>query len=151
MANVLGREKREQVLALGRLGWSLRRIQAETGVHRETASAYLKAAGIAIRGPGRWGRPPPKPAKETSTDSRWPPVPGRSPQASACEPYRDWIEAGVKHQSREWRTWAGPVGDHGLARAHARVKRVFVKVRGEGPRPPPPLSESAPGGGGPGG
>ena len=45
MANVLGREKREQVLALGRLGWSLRRIQVETGVHRETASAYLKAAG----------------------------------------------------------------------------------------------------------
>jgi hypothetical protein len=25
MANVLGREKREQILALGRLGWTLRR------------------------------------------------------------------------------------------------------------------------------
>ena len=47
MANVLGREKREQVLALGRLGWTLRRIEAETGVRRETASTYLKAAGIA--------------------------------------------------------------------------------------------------------
>ena len=93
MANVLGREKREQVLALGRLGWSLRRIQAETGVHRETASAYLKAAGIGIRGPGRWGDRPQRPAIETSTDSGLPP--GRSPQASACEPYREWIEAGV--------------------------------------------------------
>ena len=58
MANVLGNAKREQVLALGRLGWSLRRIQTETGVHRETASAYLKAAGIEIRPPGRWGNPP---------------------------------------------------------------------------------------------
>ena len=62
MANVLGREKREQILALGRLGWTLRRIEAETGVRRETASAYLKAAGIAIRPPRRWGKAPPKPA-----------------------------------------------------------------------------------------
>ena len=45
----------EQVLALGRLGWSLRRIESETGVRRETASAYLKAAGIEVRRPG-WRR-----------------------------------------------------------------------------------------------
>src|SRR5438046_6682036 len=101
MANVLSAEKRQQVIALGRLGWPLRRIEETTGVRRETASAYLKAAGIAIRPPGGWGRRPvPKPAKETSTDSRpgstakpanevstdsppaWPPRPGRSPQAS---------------------------------------------------------------------
>ncbi len=50
MANVLGREKREQVLALGRLGWTLRRIEAETGVRRETASTYLKAAWNAAYG-----------------------------------------------------------------------------------------------------
>ena len=30
MANVLNEEKKQQVLALGRLGWSLRRIQQET-------------------------------------------------------------------------------------------------------------------------
>src|SRR5258706_12807022 len=64
MANVLSDTKRLQVLALGRLGWPLRRIEDETGVRRETASAYLKAAGIAVRPPGGWGRrPPPKPAK----------------------------------------------------------------------------------------
>jgi hypothetical protein len=34
------------VIALGRLGWPLRRIEQETGVRRETAGAYLKAAGI---------------------------------------------------------------------------------------------------------
>ena len=49
MANILGDEKRQQILALGRLGWPLRRIEQATGVRRETASAYLKAAGIAIR------------------------------------------------------------------------------------------------------
>ena len=51
MANVLNEEKKQQVLALGRLGWSLRRIQQATKIRRETASAYLKAAGIAVRPP----------------------------------------------------------------------------------------------------
>ena len=58
MANVLSDTKRQQVLALGRLGWPLRRIEDATGVRRETASAYLKAAGIAVRSPGGWGRRP---------------------------------------------------------------------------------------------
>jgi transposase len=70
VSNVLNEEKRQQVLALGRLGWPLRRIQQETGVRRETASAYLKAAGIAVRSPGGWGKRPPaaKPANEVSPD-----------------------------------------------------------------------------------
>jgi CxxC motif-containing protein (DUF1111 family) len=65
VSNVLNEEKRQQVLALGRLGWPLRRIEKQTGVRRETASAYLKAAGIAVRSPRCWGKSPPetKPAK----------------------------------------------------------------------------------------
>jgi transposase len=159
MANVLDREKREQILALGRLGWSLRRIQAETGIRRETASAYLKAAGIGIRGPGRWGRPPPKPAKqtstgsgvdskpakETSTDSDWPPVPGRSPQASACEPYREWIEAAVRQGRTAMSIWQDLVDDHGFASSYASVKRFVVKLRDEAPRDAHPVIETAPG------
>jgi len=69
MANVLKEEKKQQVLALGRLGWSLRRIQQTTRIRRETASAYLKAAGIAVRPPSGWGRRAPKPANEVITDS----------------------------------------------------------------------------------
>src|SRR5450755_3493508 len=69
MANVLNEEKKQQVLALGRLGWSLRRIQQTTKIRRETASAYLKAAGIAVRPPSGWGRRAPKPANEVITDS----------------------------------------------------------------------------------
>jgi hypothetical protein len=52
MASILGEYKQQQVLALGRLGWPLRRIQAATGVRREMASAYLKAAGIGLKGLG---------------------------------------------------------------------------------------------------
>jgi len=55
VSNVLSEEKRQQVIALGRLGWPLRRIQQETGIRRETAGAYLKAAGVAIRAPGGLG------------------------------------------------------------------------------------------------
>jgi len=71
MSNVLSDDKRQQVLALGRLGWSLRRIEESTGVRRETAGTYLMTAGIRVR--RRGGRPrvwPPKPATTTgvSTD-----------------------------------------------------------------------------------
>jgi len=66
MANVLKDEKKQQVLALGRLGWSLRRIQQATGVRRETASNYLKAAGIMVQSAGRWGRQPALPGSAAS-------------------------------------------------------------------------------------
>src|SRR5688500_12303654 len=98
MANLLSDAKKQQVIALGQLGWTLRRIQAATGVRRETAGAYLEAAGLAVRRAGRWGHPPPKPAIEVSTDPAppagassepaWGPRPQRAPAASACAPYR---------------------------------------------------------------
>jgi transposase len=68
MGNVLNEQKKQQVLALGRLGWPLRKIQQATRIRRETASQYLKAAGIAVRPPGGWGRRAAKPAKEVITD-----------------------------------------------------------------------------------
>jgi hypothetical protein len=112
MTNILEDDKKQQILALGRLGWLLRRIEEATGVRRETASAYLKA-GIPIRAP-RERRRPPKPASPVSTDSANPaselstdfgassvtspadlppgPRPSqRAPTASACEPYRELI------------------------------------------------------------
>jgi len=70
MGNVLERTKQEQVIALGRLGWSLRKIEAATGVRRETAGGYLRSAGIAIRTPGGWGRKAPaKAALSVTTGS----------------------------------------------------------------------------------
>jgi transposase len=56
MANVLKDEKKEQIIALGRLGWSLRKIQEATRVRRETISVYLRGAGVEIWPPGRWKR-----------------------------------------------------------------------------------------------
>jgi len=105
MSNVLSEEKKQQVLAR-KLGWSLRRIEEATGVRRETASAYLKTAGVEVCQPG-WGRRAPakpaiqatpepraKPAIEVTPDffapfSRKPPVP------STCEAHRELIEQGL--------------------------------------------------------
>jgi hypothetical protein len=45
MSNVLSEANKQQVIALGKLGgWARRRMEQATGVRRETASAYLKAA-----------------------------------------------------------------------------------------------------------
>ncbi len=71
MSNVLEHTTQQQILALGRLGWTLSRIQETTGVRRETISGYLKAAGIPVRGRGRPSESKPKPAispPEVSTD-----------------------------------------------------------------------------------
>ncbi len=71
MSNVLNEEKKKQVIALGQLGWALRRIERPPAYRRETAAGYLKAAGIPVRQPGGWGRrkTPAKPANEVTTDS----------------------------------------------------------------------------------
>ena len=155
MANVLSEETRQQVLALGRLGWPLRRIEAETGVRRETASAYLRAAGVAVRPAGRWGHPPrakpaievstdcvavapdsleAKPAIEVSTDSAaappWPPRPTRSPVASACEPYRELVEQALQLGRNARAIWQDLVSDHGFPSRYASVRRFVVKLRG---------------------
>ena len=67
MGNVFEKAKQEQVIALGRLGWSLRRIEAATGVRRETAGGYLRSAGTALRTPGGWGRKAPAKAVTSVT------------------------------------------------------------------------------------
>jgi hypothetical protein len=67
VSNVLNEQKKQQVIALGRLGWSLRRIEKTTGVRRETAATYLREAGVGLRPPGLWGRGSANPANEADT------------------------------------------------------------------------------------
>src|SRR4051795_7544401 len=151
VSNVLSEEKRQQVIALGRLGWPLRRIQQETGIRRETAGAYLKAAGVAIRAPGGWGRrAPAKPANEVSPDpstvspggssqnrptvspdSVPAPPPGRSPTGSACEPYFDFIELSLSKGRNAKAIYQDLVDSHGFTGRYASVKRFVGRLRGQ--------------------
>lgn len=137
MSNVLSHAKQQQILALGRLGWTLRRIEQATQVRRETASAYLKAAGIAVR--GRGGRPavwpPPNPATTAavSTDPGPSPRPGRAPSASACEPYRELITAALERGRNAVAIWQDLVDDHGFPARYASVRRFVRQRRGAEP------------------
>jgi len=151
MSNVLGEDKKQSVLALGRLGWSLRRIEESTGVRRETASAYLRAAGLSVGGRGRrpLGRAskpaispgvstdsgPPKPAttEGVSTDSvgaTEPPPPGQTPSASACEPFRQVVVEALSRGRNAVAIWQDLVDDHGFGAGYASVKRFVGKLRG---------------------
>jgi len=136
MGNVLDPSTRQQVVALGRLGWTLRRIERETGVRRETVSAYLRAAGVAIRSRGRPGEEIPKPAisTEVSTDpaTPWPP-PGRAPCASACEPYRELIVEALSRGRNAMAIWQDLVDDHGFTARYASVRRFVRQLRGRAP------------------
>jgi len=111
MANVLSDEEKQQVIALGRLGWSLRRIQGATGVRRETAAGYLKAAGIPVRPPGWERRAGSKPAIEVITGFGVG-LSGKESEnskgvgsASTCEAYREIIELGLSRDRNVMAIW----------------------------------------------
>ncbi len=155
MTNILGDEKKQEVLALGRLHWTLRRIQEATGVRRETASAYLTAAGIPIRGPRR-RQLTPNPASEVSTDPgalppgvagplAWPPPSGRAPTASACAPYRELIELALGRGRDAMAIWRDLVDDHGFPAQYASVRRFVLALRGQPPVEAHPVIVTAPG------
>src|SRR5688500_5943319 len=149
MANVLSDEKKQQILALGRLGWSLRKIEAATGIRRETASAYLRAASIAIRAPRQVAlSAKPATAGGVSTDSEptqaastevvsssstaamtsWP-RPGRAPAASACEPYREITERAIALGRNAMAIYQDLVSEHGLRAKYASVRRFVARLR----------------------
>jgi transposase len=149
MGNVLSSEKREQVIALGRLGWSLRRIEQATGVRRETAGDYLRSAGIPLRFPGGWGHHgPAKPAIVVTTDSDGvdskPAIEvttgfllgkaGSTPEitgaVSACEPYAEIIALELDRGRNAMGIWQDLVDNHGFAGGYQSVKRYVRKLRG---------------------
>src|SRR6516162_5884821 len=136
MGNVLSKEKRDQVIALGRLGWSLRRIEEATGVRRETERYYLRAAGIALRSPGGWGRhSPAKPAIEVTTGfllEKTGSAQDAEPSLSACEPYRELIELEFGRGRNAMGIWQDLVDVHGFPGGYQSVKRYVRKLRGSG-------------------
>jgi transposase len=159
MSNVLSEEKKQQVIALGRLGWPLRRIEQATGVRRETASVYLKTVGVEVCLPG-WGRraaskpaiqvtpdpdaakpavgvvnnsDPSNPAIAVTTDLILPislPAAHSDRSASVSEPYRELIEQGLARGRNGKAIWQDLVSDHGFPGAYESVKRFVRKLRG---------------------
>jgi transposase len=158
MSNALDDNEQQQICALGRLGWTLLRIQQATGVRRESVSAYLRAAGIPVRGRGRPSERKAKPAitEGVSTDSGpkpaiSPPIvstdspPARGPSASACEAYRELIEEAVGRGRNAVAIYQDLVDDHGFTAKYASVKRFVAKLRGTAPAEARVVISTAPG------
>lgn len=166
--------KKQQVIALGRLGWSLRRIQKNTGVRRETAASYLREAGVALRAPGAWGRTAPakpangvatdsapakasnsvsagplsaKPANEVTTDfgAELTTPPDRSLSSSACELHREAIEVALSQGRNAMAIWQDLVDVHGFPGAYGSVKRFVRGLRGKQSPEACAVIETAPG------
>lgn len=169
MVNVLKHEKQEQIRSLGRLGWSLRRIESATGIRRETVSRYLRVAGITVRGHRRRRlEGDSKAASEVTTE------PGHAKAASevtadpsadskaasevttdlgrgspgvrsASEPYRDVIAEAHSLGRNAVAIWQDLVTEHGFAGSYESVKRFVRKLREAPGREAHPTIQTAPG------
>jgi len=138
-------------------GMPLRRIQAETAVRRETASGYLKQAGIGVRPPGGWGRAP-KPAIEVTTDfgagiatevAAKPAIevttdPER-PLGSHCADFHEVIEDALHRGRNAMGIYQGLVDEHGYAHSYESVKRYVRALRGARTAEAHPVITTAPG------
>lgn len=138
MVNVLKKEQREQVVALGRLGWSLRRIESATGVRRETASQVFRLAGLPVRPAGRWGRT----VAVVKAGAAAPPVtdapaeppgnaPGVGPSASRCEAHREFVENSLDLGRNAVAIFQDLVDQHGFKASYKSVARFVTRVRRE--------------------
>ena len=140
MANVLSKDRKQQVRVLGELGWSLRRIEEETGIRRETASKHLKAMGIAVREPRKRqlrkaaSKVSMAPAKAASEVSIMAPALERQSRSvarvgSKCEPFRELVETAVLQGRNAMVIWQDLVDDHGFDGGYASVLRFVRKLR----------------------
>lgn len=116
MSNVLTEEERQQAIALGRLGHpSAGRMgppaAGKTG--RRGAPRACRRCNPGQRGVSR-SADVSKPANEVTPDSGPPKVPRRSPTASVCQPYLDFIELSLSKGRNAKAIWQDLVDDHGF-------------------------------------
>src|SRR5262249_24791090 len=141
MPNYLKMPKKSQVLALLELGWSYRRIEAETGVRRETVSRYdtLRQGNAAKTFPGSDPSPPLDSSEMSTADTSnaaktfagsdpnpAKTFPGSRPRFAAAI-YRlaitEKVDAGLSLQ----RIWQDLVEEYGYGASYESVKR-FVRA-----------------------
>jgi transposase len=147
VSNVLSEEQKQQIVGLGRVGWSLRRIERETGVHRETAARYLREAAVTVNKPGRPSKEKAKPAisaaeatpdstppnskpANTVTPDSGPAKPSGKASPSNCEPFQDRIEEALSRGRNAKAIWQDLVDDHGFTGSYQSVKRFVRKHAG---------------------
>ena len=120
MGNNLKVEKREAVLTLLKLGWSYRKIERETGVHRETIAGYDRE-----RDRERDSKPATVPTgTEGQNRPECPPGTG-----SFCESYRAQIESKLRQGLDARRVHQDLVFEHGFSGGYDSVKRFCRSLK----------------------
>ena len=142
MPNYLQMPKKQQVLALLELGWTYRRIEAETGVRRETVSRYdqVRRANAAKTFPGVHTSPPTDApevaagdasnAAKTFAGSGSKPaktVAGSRPLRFAAAVYREAITEKLDTGLSLQRVWQDLIEEYGYGASYESVKR-FVRT-----------------------
>jgi transposase len=133
MTNYLKMPKKSQVLALLELGWSYRRIEAETGVRRETVSRYdrMRQANAAKTFAGSEANP-------ANT------FPGSAPPARfAAARYHDAILEKRGKRLTAQRIWQDLTEEFGYGHSYESVKRYLRTIAPRGR--PVGVFESEPG------
>lgn len=145
MANYLQVTKRQQVIALLHLGWSYRRIEAETGVRRETVSRYDRllrsnpakvfpgaSADGATENGGSGGTERSKAAKVFAGSEANPANvfagSGRSSRSAAVR-YDDVIVGKLEQGLSIQRIWQDLVEEYGYGHSYESVKRYVRRLR----------------------
>ena len=150
VANYLKTHQRQQVIALLELGWTYRRIEAETGVRRETVSRYdrKRRSNAAKVFPGSErpdaSAPRAEPAGDDSNAAKT--FPGSEPNPakvfpgslvparSAAAVYREVIVEKIDARLSVQRIWQDLVEDYGYGYSYESVKR-YVRELPDSARP----------------
>lgn len=137
MGNWLRMEKRQQIQALGKLGWSARRISQETKVDRRTVAGYLhEGQPTAASAPGSLEQnvpevptdsesPTGQNVPEVPTDSA-PPPPTNSKQV---QPHTDSIRSLFLRELSAQRIYQDLVEERGYRGSYDAVKRYVRRLR----------------------
>ena len=115
MGNYLKMADKQRIQALLELGWSYRRIERETGVRRETIARY---------DPRRDPKAAKVPAGHVTKPARAP-----TGSCSACERYREIIEAAVGKGLSAQRIWQDLQEDYCFRHGYDSVKRFVRTVK----------------------
>jgi transposase len=125
MANVLKMEKQILIQQLLALGWSYRRIQAETGIRRETVAKYdLRRSENA--------RPVSKPAKVPTDLSNCPPI--NSISRSHAARYDQIIRKKLSKGLHAKRIYQDLVTEFGYPHSYDSIKRYVRSIKKKSPK-----------------
>jgi transposase len=130
VGNYLKMADRQRVLALLELGWSYRRIEKETGSRRETIAGYDPRRSAKPANPITGSDDGVGGAGVSGEEKRPNPITGSAPgPASACEPFRTEIEAGVERGLTAQRIWQDLCEEQGFGHGYASVQRYVRDLR----------------------